>query len=216
MNASSDLCKLYTSIKRRLWRFKIIFNSILFGIEYQSRINVSYLIIETDNLIKSAAREFIVSTLLGTRTRNRMRTKTAVSLNSHGEVYAYILSVLNSKKFINANLPKTISLYETPTIRSGHDIHKVLAASCASNIDSLNNALALNFNFFDDVPTLRNFYAHRNSDTFSKVRRKSLNWGIGRILHADDLVLSRRPGRPVSVFEDWLTEVDIFFDVLTS
>jgi hypothetical protein len=72
--------------------------------------------------------------------------------------------------------------------------------------------LAFNFAVFRDIATVRNFYAHRNDDTARKVRAKARSMGIPTAYHADDLVTAAGVGRPVSLFEDWLREAQLFFE----
>jgi hypothetical protein len=73
------------------------------------------------------------------------------------------------------------------------------------------NALALNTSLFVDLPTVRNFYAHRNSDTCRKVLSKARNMGVFGAKHADELMVAYLSGRPVSVFEEWLNDAELFF-----
>jgi hypothetical protein len=60
----------------------------------------------------------------------------------------------------------------------------------------------------DDLPTVRNFFAHRNSETALKVGRLSLRYGLKRIGHATDFVQAAQANRPVAIIEDWLAELD--------
>ncbi len=68
--------------------------------------------------------------------------------------------------------------------------------SCAAtNVGALQNALALNTTLFSDLATVRNFYAHRNADTWRKVRRKGQDLGVFGAAHANDLVTSTLTGK---------------------
>jgi hypothetical protein len=45
-------------------------------------------------------------------------------------------------------------------------------------------------------------------------RYKARSMGVYNARHADDLVSALVGGRPVSVFEDWLAEAQLFFEEL--
>lgn len=61
---------------------------------------------------------------------------------------------------------------------------------------------------FDEISSMRNFYAHRNGDTMERARRTALNWGIVGLSHVDEITTRTKPHRPVSIFDDWLVEVE--------
>jgi hypothetical protein len=102
-----------------------------------------------------------------------------------------------------------------PKIRDPRATERVFAACGASNITSLQNALALNTTLFSDLPTVRNFYAHRNSDTWQKAKRKGQALGLFGALHPNDIITAILSGRPVSLYEDWLDDASLFFEEAT-
>lgn len=130
------------------------------------------------------------------------------------EIAAYILSVVNSVRFTHIRMPISLRRDEEQTIRNPKDTEKILISCAATNLPSMRNALSLNASVFRDLSTVRNFYAHRNENTWKKVRDKAQALGIGSVVHPDDLVQSSILGRPLSLFEDWIAEAELFFDEL--
>ena len=175
---------------------------------------ISNSVIELDNLIISTLRESTVSSLVRTRTVSGHRVATNRSFQREGEISAHILSIVNSVTFLRLNRPSWIARKDEPTVRDPKITEKILIGCGASNLPSLQNALALNLSLFRDIPPLRNFYAHRNEDTWRKVKDKARAMGILVTRHTDELVQAAIIGRPASIFEDWLGDLEIFFEEL--
>ena len=176
---------------------------------------ISYAVIELDNLVLSALRCFTISSLRGGRTAGGRRVLTRMRFGHEEEVAAFILSVLNSVLYAKLRSPARVSRRDEPTVRDPRDTEKILLTCGASNVGSLQNALALNTSIFRDLSALRNFYAHRNADTWRKLKTKAASWGVLSPEHADDIARSTLSGRPVTLFEDWLDDAELFFDELT-
>ena len=77
-----------------------------------------------------------------------------------------------------------------------------------SNLAQLTAALALPYAVIDDLPTARNFYAHRNPETAAKIKRKMARYVMPTQAHPTDVLRRSVLGRPVSVLEEWLEELD--------
>lgn len=172
-------------------------------------------VIELDNLVLCALRVLTISTLSGARTATGKRIKLTKKFTHEEEVGAFVLSVLSVKAYERLKYPTRIGKRDEPVVRDPRETAKVFAAVGATNLGSLENALALNTTLFTDLGTIRNFYAHRNQDTWRKVRTKGQAMGIFRAVHANDIVTASVPGRSVSVFQDWLDDAEVFFEEAT-
>ena len=215
MRSYSDLEKLYDALAYRLLRLRRLYNSLSGRAVNDTGLVLANVVIELDNLVLSGLREFLISSLRGARTKLRVRVTVTSRFDDEDKISAYILSILNTRKYASIGFPLTLRRTEEPTIRDPRDIRKVLAASFASNLPSVDSALSLNSAIFRDLGTVRNFYAHRNADTWSKARNKAISSGILNVKHADEYVLAPLLPRPVSVFEDWLDDAELFFDEIT-
>ncbi|MBY5326530.1 hypothetical protein [Rhizobium leguminosarum] len=171
--------------------------------------------IELDNLVLSSLRNLAISSLWGARTATGHRISTSRTFGPQDEISAYFLSVANLTKYLRMSSPPTISRKEEPTIRDPRTTAAILNGCAASNLGALQNALAWNFAIFADLSTVRNFYAHRNDDTYRKVRNKAASMGVLGLSHPDMLVTKRIANRSVTLFEDWLDETELFFEEAT-
>jgi hypothetical protein len=214
MRVVSDLTKLHDAVQTRLSRLGGAFATISGRPPEDRNFVIAACVIELDNLSMSAVRQFTVSSLTRARTVLGHRVTVNRTFGSEEEISAYLLSVLNSVAYARAGSPSAVKFDKEPKVRDPKDTEKVLISCGATNLPSLQNALALNVGLFRDVATIRNFYAHRNRDTFRKVRAKALNMGVATVKHTDELVQAHALGRPVSVFQDWLSDAQVFFEEL--
>jgi len=212
MRSFTDFLKLRRAIYHRLVRLQVLLASCgAHGANLQNPI-VSTCIIELDNLVVGGLRAFMVGTLFQGRTATGNRVLVTKSFSSEGEIGAYVLSLLNIVKYNRLGKPPNVVRREEQTIRDPKDVEKILIACSASNLGAFQTALSLNASVFRDLATVRNFYAHRNEDTFTKVRRQARTYGFPLIKHADEFVRHSLPSRPVRVIDDWFAELDLFFD----
>jgi hypothetical protein len=110
--------------------------------------------------------------------------------------------------------PPTIDRREEHKFRNPREVRAVLASLGGNNLQEFDIALSLNTTLFSDIVVLRNFYAHRNRDTW----RRACNYftqqrAFPRFKRAADLLTYRRPSSGVMVLEEWLTDAELFFDL---
>jgi hypothetical protein len=83
-----------------------------------------------------------------------------------------------------------------------------------SNVNEVQAAFSLGATYFSNLPTVRNFYAHRNDETFRKVRDKAILLGLGRNLRPCEFVCMILPSRPQNLISDWLDEIRLTIELL--
>ena len=211
MRPVSDLSKVYDALTSRLRRLRRLYNVGADAAAGKSEL-ISYAVIELDNLVLSAMRVLLISSVRNARTLSGVRVRSVFSLREEGEIAAFTLSVVNNQAFIRMGSPIRIDRKQEPTVRDPRAVERVFSAAGLTNTPSLQSALALNATLFANLATLRNFYAHRNADTWRKARRKATDMGIYAVSSVDDIVKSLVPGRAVRVYEDWLDEAELFFE----
>lgn len=215
MRAVTDLEKLRVAISCRLIRLRRLYSSLPARSRSDRTLVTSVAVMELDNLVLGGLRQFMISSLRGGRTCSGLRVRTNRSFGQEGEIAAYALQVLNSVRYNRLNQPASITRRDEQTIRDPRDMAKVFQACAATNLPSLDVALSLNSPLFRDLGTFRNFYAHRNDDTCRKAYTKGAVLGLTNFQHTDDIVTSSLIGRPVSIYEDWLDDAELFFEELT-
>jgi hypothetical protein len=92
--------------------------------------------------------------------------------------------------------------------------HEKRALSLLSGSLALSNnqfvILGLSFQttFFDELPTVRNFYAHRSQGTAEKVLRMAARrYGTVTIRHPNDLINVLFAGRVQTLIQEWLGDM---------
>ena len=214
MRAAMHLARLHDATQYRLKRLLELYRASDKISNREKSVHLSYIAVELDNLNISALREFTISTIRRAKSVSGQRINVSVSLGPEEEIGAYILSVQNSVKFKNMKNPSSVARTDEPTIRDPKETEKILINCNASNLPSLQNALALNLSLFRDVKFFRHFYAHRSKDTFSKVVANAAKMGIYNPHHPDDVLLHVLPGSSQSVVEVWLNDAQTFYELL--
>jgi len=214
MRASMHLVHLHDATQARIKRLSDIYANVIQANVPQQNYQLGYLAIELDNLVISVLREFTMSTIRQARTRLGVRIKVNNPIGPEGEIAAYVLSILNPVRFQKLAQPVAIGVDDEPTVRDPKEIEKVLLHAGATNIQSLQNALALNSGLFKNLKSLRHFYAHRGKDTFRKASLNAANMGILNINHPDDVLMHVVAGKPYTVLEDWFVDAALFFEFL--
>ncbi len=215
MRATSDLWKLRVAFNRRLRRIRQIYTAAQSLDKSARQSAIAFSVIELDNLVLSTTRQFTISTLRRARTARGHRIHVNGRIGAEEEIAAFMLSVVQNYTYRKMGSPVTLNRRQEPKLRDPRDAEKIISASGASNVNSVRNALALNTTLFSDLATLRNFYAHRNDNTWRKVKKRSLDLGIIGLKHPDEFVNQVVARRPVTIFEDWLDDAELFFTELT-
>jgi hypothetical protein len=68
-------------------------------------------------------------------------------------------------------------------------------------------AVSLPTYVFDDLPRMRNFYAHRNAEAARAALAVHSHYGVARQSHPTMILTSRGLGRSQSVIEDWIDDL---------
>lgn len=210
-----NLGRLNDAAQYRLERLHRLYNNIAALTPSKQSQQLAYIAIELDNLNICALREFTISTVRGAKTTRGHKVSVSNILGPEEEIGAYMLSILNSVKFQKMNNPVRIKRTEEPTVRDPKETEKILLAAGASNLNSLQNALALNTNLFRDLKYVRHFYAHRCKDTYLKACSGCASFGPQTPQHPDDILRHVVTGRAQSVLEQWLMEAKFFYQLLT-
>ncbi|WOH83031.1 hypothetical protein RX327_07740 [Bradyrhizobium sp. BEA-2-5] len=214
MRAASRFHKIQGAFNRRISFFRQCQAKLLIDNDRASNAWGAHVIIELDNLIISTFREFLVSSNFGAKTLSGRWTFTAVPpFPSDAHLSAQALSIVNSVKYRKLGRPVTIDRRDEHKFRNPRDVRRVLASLGGSNLSELDTALSLNTTLFSDIAVLRNFYAHRNRDTWRAasdyfVTRRA----YPRFKNGAELLSYRHPSSSASVIAEWLTDAELFFD----
>lgn len=112
----------------------------------------------------------------------------------------------------------TVTRRDEPPWHDTKNFLKLLGKLGASNLADVQKALAYKTAFYDLLPTIRNFYAHRCDETFRKAGNVGIKLGLSAMptLHATEIMCSKLSKRPQNVATDWLDDIGNVIDLMCS
>jgi len=76
-------------------------------------------------------------------------------------------------------------------------------------------ALSAQTDVFHFLPIFRNYYAHRNEDSYRKILNAETDMGFTPMKRANEFLLHVPPGKTACVIEEWLIDLQIVSDIMT-
>jgi hypothetical protein len=171
--------------------------------------SISYVVIESNNLWASFVRAYYLSWFMRPKTIGGQRVRCGRHFASFQDALLFA---------IRRRAPRYGDL--RPSRRnepSWHDPNNLLLLASAvgvSNFSQISSALSFGATYSANLPTVRNFYAHRNDDTFRKVQSKAVLLGLGSNLRPCEFVCAALPSRPQNLLCDWLDEIRLTVELL--
>lgn len=164
---------------------------------------VSYVTIEALNLWSSFARAYYLSSVLGAKTN--AGTKVAVHgqvFRAPGDALGYAIKLLRPHAG-----PGPWKRRDEPTWHDPQTLLKVYQALSASHLSDVQNAFSYPTLVFARLPTVRNFFAHRNEETARKAAQVARTYGLSPRLRPSDVLCTKLPGRPQAIAADWIDDL---------
>lgn len=203
MNAVVALGALGDTAERRLLRLRALVHAYSPPIGGENDRAVAFAAIEALNLWDGFARSYYLSCAFGTKLRSGHSVRLGVyGLRSGGS--AIRTAIASSGRRMPSG---TIRRRDEP---SWHDVQFLLNLFIhvgASHLPQIQTALSYPTDVFRFLPTIRNFFAHRNEETADKVRVAAPRIGVLGPSKPSDIVCSWRPKRPQNILGDWLDDM---------
>lgn len=158
------------------------------------------------------AREFYLScaylspkTMLGNRVSH---SESHVLLSERDSLLRSIQALRGGQAFGEASKKPKIAPRDEPTWHAKPTILKLASELSLSNSSAIIVGLSYPTTFFDNLPSVRNFYAHRSADTAAKVERLALkDYGVTGLGHPTSFVNQILPQRSDTLLAEWLTDM---------
>ena len=164
----------------------------------------SFVCIEALDTWAEFNRSYVLAAVRHTCTSGGTLVQTSLPPSTQPDaVMRYVIERLRRKR-----LRKRVTRRDEPVWHSRRELLKVGRIVGLSNLTQLQAALALPSSVIDDLPTARNFYAHRNRETAAKIKDLMGRYVMPTQAHPTEFLRRSVLGRPVSVLEDWLAELD--------
>jgi hypothetical protein len=165
---------------------------------------VSHVIINAMSAWAGFAREYYLScaiarpkTMLGNRVSHSLSTITDERL-----ALLHSISVLKGKTLTATR----IAPRDEPAWQEKRALSALSVSLSLSNASSVVSALSYHTTFFDEMPTVRNFFAHRSHGTAEKVQRIAKKYGAPSA-RPTELINTVRSGATQTIAQEWLGDM---------
>jgi hypothetical protein len=203
MNRVSDLVILKTSLGRRAVFLSQLINALSPPLDRAADRLVSYTAVEALNTWASFARAYYLSCCVcqARRTSGTNVSLTGATITNTIDALFWACQVVRGAK----KPPK--SRREEPAWHDPSTLLRTFAVLKPSNLSQVQAAFSYQTDAFVFLPTIRNFFAHRNEETMHKVRDVARQLGINPHQRACDIMCSATTGRHQNVLADWLDDL---------
>jgi hypothetical protein len=203
MNQVTDLVVLKKALGRRTIFLRQLINALSPPLHASEDRVISYTTIEALNTWGSFARAYYLSCCL---CQARRTTGARVTLAAGRITNTLDALFCATRVMTGAKRPPTNRRQE-PAWHDPNTLLKTFAVLNVSNLNQIQAAFSYSTSAFAHLPTIRNFFAHRNDDTMHKVRDVARHLGVNPNQRACEIVCSALAGRPQNILADWLDDI---------
>jgi hypothetical protein len=199
---SDSLEELAWQFKHRAWRLIPLIQVAPTPASAESDRLVAYVTIETVNAWASFSRAFYISCAMRAYTANG--TRVAISATGLKTPHDALLLAMQKLK----NFKKTT--FRRRDEPGWHNINHLISMAQhldASNLNGIVAAFGYSTQAFNCLPTLRNFFAHRNADTCAKCMALSSVIAVPPAKRPADILLHRNYSKPMNLLGEWISDM---------
>lgn len=174
---------------------------------------VSYSAMNLLNVWANFARAYYLSCAMTTRSSSGHRVSSTVHFTTFNDAIGRAV-----RKFRPKAQPNTAGQWHRRDEPTWFEVNTLLTLAGdigLSNTSQIAAALSLGSRVFSDLPTVRNFFGHRNEGTEDAACRIASFYGIpflGR--RPVEILLSRPLRRPQPLLFDWIDDIETTVDLL--
>lgn len=212
MRSHGSLEVLSNKACRRLGKIRSHATALAAGARGPAREQIAaFVVVEAQNLWANFSRSFLLSLLKQPRRRSGVRAFIGdAAIATPGQV---IHTAAMVAKGPHAAAPT--SRREEPAWHDPSVLIKTCVRLRVSNLNAVQGALSIQSRVLHDMPSFRNFYAHRNEESAEKaVNLVTRMYAIPPVRHPTDALVSSAPRRNQCVLLDWLDELNVLIDLL--
>jgi hypothetical protein len=211
MRESQSFSSLYVAAIKRLTRLR---STAVLGVAAANPARdrqVSYVVLEAQNLWTNFTRSYLISCLFRPKRRNGGRvTYNNAAIQTPGDL---LFSANRLAKGPTA--PAPLSRREEPAWHDPALFHNTCQTLQCSHLAHVQASLSLQTRVFYDLPPFRNFYAHRNEQSARKaVQLAKAQYLISGPRHPSDVLALPAKGRTQALILDWLDDMATVVDLL--
>lgn len=209
MRVASDLAKLCDCADRRLTKLYLLARRVQTPVQIQDDAISTFVLVESANVWSTFARCYYVSCCCGARTATGHRI-------THGQpaIYDEGTAILHAVRLLKPQaIPRSAPASWRPTPLqeprwlSRDTLGRLARDLNTSNLAQIQSALAVTTTAFDDLPTVRNFFAHRSRHTAAEVRQVARRYTISPLVRPKDICHQSAARMPHSLVSDWIFDI---------
>lgn len=197
------ISNLTNTAEARLQRLRLLAASVGPPLTPASRRVLSYVTIESANLWAQYALCVFLSSAFGARDHNGRRiVSNPVPDQSHAldlAVYAIHPKLRGIRRSWNSS--------EMPDFQNKGHLALALGYIGATILPDVDVAVSYQTRVLSDLPTMRNFYAHKGERSARKASVLGTHYGLTRALPPSVLLCTPIPGRPDALLVEWLDDL---------
>lgn len=208
MRRTRELEALAAQITHRTNRLFALAGATLARADPEAYRTVSYVTVEALSAWSTFSREYYLScAYLSPKT-----VSGAVIQHGQSSITDELTAVVSALRSLNPGyqLPRSgrVDPRQEPDWKRKDVLLRLFNNLSFSNATSVASALSYPTTFFDQLPSLRNFFAHRDRRTAGKVRSLAYrNYGLARVRHPVDFVNDVLPNRSDSLLREWIADI---------
>jgi hypothetical protein len=210
MTPTRDLAGLQYCASRALARLRRDGIAVTVGptLQVAHRPVVARLSVELLNAWTNFVRAYYLSSALFPRGSKGKRITAVTKGMTEIDTIGYAIVLLRSNVPPPPPPGKPWDRRKEPTWHVPDTIVKLADKLKFSNYSHVGASMSLGFRVFDDLPSFRNYFAHRNAHTQGIAQRLAPRYGVSPVLRPWDILASRATGRPQAIIVDWIDDVD--------
>jgi hypothetical protein len=211
MRAILSFSKLHKVARRRLMALRLLVESVGLPVTTEVDRVIAYVTIESLNLWSSFARSYYLSYVFSAKRDNHTKVTIGVlGVRTTEEAIDFAVRRMKPKFRVGGPWRRR----DEPTWHDPNTLQVLCSSLVVSNLTQIYAAFSYQTDVFMYLPTIRNFFAHRNDDTAGKVATIARSYGIETKLRPSEILCSRAVGRPQNVLLDWISDLGNVIELL--
>jgi len=208
----SEFARLRRSANKRLILLRILADSCVQPVTPVVDQRVSFIVIEALNLWASFVRSYYLSCAVMQPLRESGARVTIGLAGIHDSVDALAVSIRTLKPRVTWGPPW--SRNDEPAWHAPGTLVTLARAINSSNQPEIAAAFGYSTKVFQYLPSVRNFFAHRNEETADRIVNVARSYRLNPKLRPSEILCSNVPRRPQSLMSDWLDDLRLTVSLL--
>lgn len=211
MRPKKCLIKLQATAIKKVHRLKRLLGSMSHPKD-APELFIANTTIETLNTWSNFSRSFYLSCALHSKAVSGNRITSILSSANINDAIGHAMR--RYKHWVTPNSSGIWARRDEPTWHDQNILSSVCSHIGCSNITNIRDGLSGGQTFFSDLPTFRNFYAHRNQETELAAMNKATRYSISSTLKPSAILREFPIGETSTLLVKWLDELEFTIEYL--